>query len=115
MTSENDLKLMEMDQDSVRDMGDRLAGAPMNGLDELVHVVAGIELRAADYGLFGMLGGSLGDAFDQVKLAAHQYLSATRAEVAQMRMKAFDTANTAVQGDGAAARVAAGITDTQRG
>ncbi|WP_219470217.1 hypothetical protein [Nonomuraea rhizosphaerae] len=111
MTNDDNSKLIEMDVDSLRDVGHRLGGAPMTELNNLVHVVAGIDLRGTHYGAFGMLASSLGDAFDQVKLAAHQYLSATRRELSDMRTKTFDTANTTVMGDGAAARRSAGITD----
>ncbi|MFD1540615.1 hypothetical protein [Nonomuraea guangzhouensis] len=108
MTSENDLKRMRMDADSVREMGRNLGKQPMEHLNDMTRVVAGLNVHARHYGLFGFFGSSLEDALDQVKLAAHQYVAATRHELAEMESKAFDTANTAVQGDGAASGVMAG-------
>lgn len=110
MASENDLKRMRMDADSVREVGRNLGKKPMKHLNDMTRVVAGLNVHARHYGLFGFFGSALEDALDQVKLAAHQYVSATRHELAEMESKAFDTANTAVQGDGAAARAASGVT-----
>ena len=110
MTGSTDRGL-EMDVESVRQVGRNLGDAPMRHLDELIGAVASIELSSGSYGAFGLLGTSLGDAFDEVKKAAHDYLEASRQQVSRMKSKAFDTANQSVQGDGAAARVAAGITD----
>ncbi|MFG1957674.1 hypothetical protein [Nonomuraea sp. NPDC049028] len=107
MTSDSDLKRMEMNADSVREVGRNIAGKPMQRLNDMTRVVAGLNVHSGAFGLFGFFGSSLADALDQVKLAAHQYVSATRHELAQMESKAFDTANAAVQGDGAATRVTA--------
>ncbi|NUO96381.1 MAG: hypothetical protein HOW71_00860 [Nonomuraea sp.] len=95
--------------DSIRQMGRNMAAAPMRDMEELMSVLARLDLSAGAYGAFGLLGGALGQAFDEVKQAAQQYVAAKRAELSGIHDKAYDTANGYVDGDGSAARLAANL------
>ncbi|MEW1837337.1 hypothetical protein AB0392_05205 [Nonomuraea angiospora] len=98
--------------DSIREMGRNLAAAPMRDLERMSSAIGHVDLSSGAYGAFGLLGGSLGQAFDDVKRAAVTYLRAKRAEVSAIHDKAYSTANTYVDGDGNAGRAAADITRT---
>ncbi|MEV4017836.1 hypothetical protein AB0J35_45830 [Nonomuraea angiospora] len=98
--------------DSIREMGRNLAAAPMRDLERMSSAIGHVDLSSGAYGAFGLLGGSLGQAFDDVKRAALTYLTAKRAEVSGIHDKAYSTANTYVDGDGNAGRTAADITRT---
>jgi hypothetical protein len=98
---------IEAQTDSIREMGRNIAGAPMRELEEMIRVIAQVHLSSGSYGAFGLLGGSLGQAFDEVKQAAQQYVAAKRAQVADIHDKAYDTANGYVDGDANAGRIAA--------
>ncbi|SEF80308.1 hypothetical protein SAMN05444920_101706 [Nonomuraea solani] len=97
-----------VEAESIREMGRNMIDEPMRDLDELARTVARIELSAVGgYGVFGLLGSSLGDAFDEVKLAAQTYVADKRKQVADIHTKAYDTANGYVGGDTDAATIAA--------
>ncbi|MER6942886.1 hypothetical protein ABT294_02570 [Nonomuraea sp. NPDC000554] len=98
---------LKVEVDTILDMGRRIADAPMKQLDRLNATVSAVELSSGSYGVFGILGGSLGQAHDEVKEAARHYLASRREHVAGIRRKAFDTANQYGEGDGDAARTAA--------
>ncbi|MEV0380475.1 hypothetical protein [Nonomuraea sp. NPDC050643] len=104
-----------VEAESIREMGRKMADAPMRDLEEMARTVAQIELSAMGaYGAFGLLGGSLGESFDQVKRAAQQYLAGKRGEVSDIHNKAYDTANGYTGGDGDAARIAGQIPNIPR-
>ncbi|GAA2697008.1 hypothetical protein [Nonomuraea recticatena] len=98
----DDSRKLEVEVESVRRLGRELTNAPMQLLDSLGKTIAAAELSSAAYGafsVFGVIGGSLGDAHDEVKRAAEQYIQARRKELSDMHKKAFETANTYVEGD----------------
>ncbi|MBB5778875.1 hypothetical protein [Nonomuraea jabiensis] len=97
---------------SIREMGRNIAAAPMRDLERMSSAIRHVNLSAGAYGAFGLLGGSLEQAFDDVKRAALTYLAAKRAEVSGIHDKAYGTANTYVDGDANAGRTAADITRT---
>ncbi|MET7337341.1 hypothetical protein [Nonomuraea sp. NPDC005650] len=98
--------------ESIRQMGRNMAAAPMRDLERMYSAIGYVDLSAGAYGAFGVLGFSLGQAFDDVRKAAQDYLRAKRAEVAGIHDKAYSTANTYVDGDGTAGQAAANITRT---
>ncbi|MEO3789181.1 hypothetical protein ABGB14_03170 [Nonomuraea sp. B10E15] len=95
--------------ESIRAMGRNMAAAPMHDLEEMSRAIGQVELTSGAYGAFGLLGGSLGQALDDVKAAARGYLSAKRDQVADIHDKAYSTANGYTDGDASAARLAAGM------
>lgn len=97
--------------DSIRAMGTKIATEPMQDLEQMNREIAGVYLATGPYGAFGVLGGSLGEALDEVKRAAQEYLAAKRGQLSDIHDRAYDTANTYVDGDGNAARTAANIPD----
>ncbi|TDE49728.1 hypothetical protein E1295_20140 [Nonomuraea mesophila] len=95
--------------ESIREMGRNMVAAPMHDLEEMSRAIGRVELTSGAYGAFGLLGGSLGQAFDDVKAAARTYLSAKRDEVADIHDRAYGTANDYTDGDASAAGLAAGM------
>ncbi|MEO3884302.1 hypothetical protein [Nonomuraea sp. B5E05] len=93
--------------ESIREMGRSMAAAPMRDLEEMSRAIGQVELTSGAYGAFGLFGGSLGQALDDVKAAARRYLSAKRDEVADIHDKAYSTANGYMDGDASAAGPAA--------
>jgi hypothetical protein len=98
--------------ESMRHMARAIADAPMRDLEDMNRDVARIALTPGAFGAFGSMGGALGDAFDEVKLAAQTYLAAKRAQIAGIHDKAYDSANSYADGDSQAGQAAAGMTST---
>jgi hypothetical protein len=98
--------------DSIRELGRNMVAAPMRDLERMSSAIGHVDLSSGAYGAFGLIGGSLDPAFEDVKRAALAYLRAKRAEAAGIHDKAYGTANTYVDGDGTAGRVSADITRT---
>ncbi|NBE97391.1 hypothetical protein FE391_30150 [Nonomuraea sp. KC401] len=93
--------------ESIRAMGRNMASAPMHDLEAMSRAIGQVELTSGAYGAFGLLGGSLGQALDEVKTAALKYLSDKRDQVADIHDRAYSTANGYVDGDASAAGLAA--------
>ena len=100
---------IEVEIESLRAMGQAVAARPMRELEGMGSAITRVDLSAGAYGAFGILGGSIGQALDEVKAAALQYLAAKREEVSQIHVKAYQTANGYVAGNQEAARLAADI------
>ncbi|MFI6740028.1 hypothetical protein ACIBI9_44505 [Nonomuraea sp. NPDC050451] len=97
---------------SIREMGRNMVAAPMRDLERMSSAIGHVDLSSGAYGAFGLVGGSLEQAFDVVKRAALAYLTVKRAQASGIHDKAYSTANTYVDGDGNAGRAAADITRT---
>jgi hypothetical protein len=104
-------EVVNVQPDTIRELGRMLADKPMRDLEDMNRPIAALNLSTSDaWAMFGLLlGTSLGSALDEVKLAAQQYLAAKRGELAGIHDKAFDTANQYVNGDVQAADLAAKI------
>jgi hypothetical protein len=97
--------------ESLREMARSMADVPMRDLEEMIRAIGQVALEAGSFGAFGTMGGSLGDAFEEVRLAALKYLAAKRAQVSEIHNKAYDSSNTYLDGDGQAAQKAADLTN----
>ncbi|MGR6922173.1 hypothetical protein ACU635_48665 [[Actinomadura] parvosata] len=85
--------------ESIRTLGRSMADRPMSELETMLRGISQVELSSGAYGAFGLLGTSLGDAFDEVKRAAQRYLLAKRDEASGIHDKAFDSANAYLDAD----------------